>query len=139
VLRKYKIIKAKNVINMDESGAYIRYPGGEYIIVLAEVKEIYTLSPENRKSVIVIEAIYADGSNPSPPFIIIPGQRIMENWIILELIGKKRIATTPTRYTNNEVALLYLNYLIYYIRTSPNKPWKILLLNSHKSHKTDKF
>jgi hypothetical protein len=64
---------------MDESGARIRYPGGEHIIVLAEIKEIYTLSPENRKSVIVIKAIRADGSNPPPPFIIIPGQRIMEN------------------------------------------------------------
>jgi hypothetical protein len=63
----------------------------------------------------------------------------MENWIILELVGKKRIATTLTRYTNNEVALLYLNYLIHHIRAGPNKPWKILLLDSHESHKTDEF
>jgi hypothetical protein len=63
----------------------------------------------------------------------------MENWIILKLIRKKQIATTLTRYINNEIALLYLNYLIYYIYTNPNKPWKILLLNSYKSYKTDEF
>jgi hypothetical protein len=63
----------------------------------------------------------------------------MENWVILELIGKEQIATTPTGYTNNKMALLYLDYLIYYIRTSPNKPWKILLLDSHESYKTDEF
>jgi hypothetical protein len=124
---------------MDESGARIGYPGGEYIIVPVEVKEIYTSSPENRKSVTVIEAIRTDGSNPPPPFIIIPGQRIMENWIILELIRKEQIATTPTGYTNNEVALLYLDYLIYYVCTVSSKPWKILLLNSYESHKTDEF
>jgi hypothetical protein len=124
---------------MDESGARIGYPGGEYIIVPVEVKEIYILSPENRKSVIVIEAIRTDGSDPPSPFIIVPGQRIMENWVILELIGKERIATTLTGYTNNEVALLYLNYLIYYIYTGPNKPWKILLFDSYESHKTDEF
>jgi hypothetical protein len=79
VLRKYKITKAKNVINIDESGAHIRCPGGEYIVVLAEVKEIYTLSPKNRKSVTVIKAIRADSSDPPLPFIIVLGQRIMEN------------------------------------------------------------
>ena len=63
----------------------------------------------------------------------------MENWVILELIRKERIATTLTRYTNNEVALLYLDYLIHHVRTSPNKPWKILLLDSHESHKTNEF
>jgi hypothetical protein len=51
-------------------------------------------------------------TDPPPPFIIIPGQKIMENWVTLELIGQERIATILTSYTNNEVALLYLNYLI---------------------------
>jgi hypothetical protein len=63
----------------------------------------------------------------------------MENWVILELIEKEQIAITPTGYTNNKVALLYLDYLIYYICTGPNKPWKILLLDSYKSYKTDEF
>jgi hypothetical protein len=45
-----------------------------------EVKELYTASPENRKSVTIIETIQADGREPLPPFIITPGQKIMDNW-----------------------------------------------------------
>jgi len=71
---------------MDESGARIRCPRGEYIVVLLDIKEMYTASPENRRSVTIVEAIRADGSNPPPPFIIVPGQKIMENWVILELV-----------------------------------------------------
>jgi len=56
-------------------------------MVPSDIKEMYTASPENRRSVTIVEAIRADRSNPPPPFIIIPGQKIMENWVILELVG----------------------------------------------------
>jgi hypothetical protein len=64
---------------MDESGARVGCPGGEHIIVPVEVKELYTASPENRKSVTVIETAIADGREPLPPFVIAPGQKIMDN------------------------------------------------------------
>jgi hypothetical protein len=79
-LKKYKITKAKNVINFNESGARIGCAGKESIVVPKEVKEIYTASSENRKSITICEAIRADGSEPPPPFIIVPGQKIMDNW-----------------------------------------------------------
>jgi hypothetical protein len=41
-------------------------------VVLLDIKEIYTVSPENRRSVTIIEAICADRSNYPPPFIIVP-------------------------------------------------------------------
>jgi hypothetical protein len=78
-LAKYKITKGKNVINMDESGARIRCPRAEHVVVPTEVKELYTLSPENRKSVTIIELIIADGREPPPLFVIAPGQKIMDN------------------------------------------------------------
>ena len=56
-------------------------PGGEHIIVPTEVKEHYTSSPKNRKSLTVIETIIADGREALPPFIITPGKKIMENWL----------------------------------------------------------
>ncbi len=65
------------------------------MVVPIEIKEMYyTASPENRKSVIICEAIRADGSDP--PFVIVPGQKIMENWIAQELVGKERISCTET-------------------------------------------
>jgi hypothetical protein len=124
---------------MDESGARVGCPGGEHVIVPAKVKELYTASPENRKSVTVIETIIADGREPLPPFVIAPGKQIMDNWINEKLIGKERIVATPTGYTNNEIALQYMDHLIKHSRAGPNKPWKILLLDGHESHKTDEF
>jgi hypothetical protein len=93
------------MLNIDESGARVRCPRGEHVIIPAKVKELYTASPENRKSVTVIETIIANGREPLPPFVIAPRKQIMDNWINEKLIGKERIVATPTGYTNNEIAL----------------------------------
>lgn len=58
VLHKYKIRHARSIWNFDESGARIGCPSGEEVVVPTNVKELYTPSPENRKSVTIIEAIY---------------------------------------------------------------------------------
>jgi hypothetical protein len=124
---------------MDESGTRIGCPRGENIIVLIDVRDQYTASPENRKSVTIIETIRADGRKPLPPFIIAPGTKIMENWVTAGLDGQERIACTPTGYTNNEVGLQYLDHLVQYSGAGPEKEWKILLLDGHESHCTDEF
>jgi len=64
---------------MDESGAHISCPTSEHVIVPIEVKELYTASPKNRKSVTIIETIYVDSREPLPPFIITPGKKIIDN------------------------------------------------------------
>ena len=99
-----------------------------------EVKELYTASPENRKLVMIIETIYANRREPLPLFVITPGKKIMDNWVSENLVGTEHIEYTPTGYTNNDVAMKYLDYLIKYSKASPNKPWKILLLDGHESH-----
>jgi hypothetical protein len=119
---------------MDKSEARISCPTGEHIIVPIEVKELYTASPENRKSVIIIETIYTDSCKPLPPFVIAPGKKIIDNWVSENLIGTEYIKYIPTGYTNNNIAIKYLDYLIKYSRARPGKPWKILLLDGHESH-----
>jgi hypothetical protein len=64
---------------MDESGVRVGCPNGEEVIVPIEIKELYTASPKNRKSMTIIEAIYTDGLPPPPPMIICPSQRIIES------------------------------------------------------------
>jgi hypothetical protein len=109
------------------------------MIVLIEVMEMYKASPENRKSITICEVIRANGSEPPPPFIIVLSIKVMEAWIAQELVGPEAIITTLTGYTNNVVALQYLEHLILHLQASLTRPWKILLLNSHESHKTPKF
>ena len=61
------IQSGSQIYNFDETGVRVGCPGGEVILVPTHVTELYTPSPENRKSVSIIEAIYADGSEPPPP------------------------------------------------------------------------
>ena len=119
---------------MDESGARIGYPTSKHVIIPIEVKELYTASPENRKSVTIIETIYTDSREPLLLFVIASGKKIMDNWVSENLIGIEHIKYIPTGYINNDVAMKYLDYLIKYLRARPDKPWKILLLDSHESH-----
>jgi hypothetical protein len=42
-------------------------------------------------------------------------------------------------YTNNQIALEYLDYLILHTKASSIKGWKILLLDGYKSHCIDEF
>ena len=124
---------------MDESGVRIGCPAGEVVIVPTEVKELYTTSPENRQSVTIIEAICADARLPPPPIIICPGEKIMENWIHDNLTGTKVITVSPTGYTNENIALSWLNHFIKHIGAGPDKNWCLLLLDGHNSHHQDDF
>jgi hypothetical protein len=138
-LAKYGIRKGKNIYNMDESGARVGCPKGEEVIVPIEVKEMYTSSPENRKSVTIIEAISADGREPPPPLVICPGKRIMESWIHDNLKGGEMIGQSETGYTNERIAIAWLNHFIKYTKAGPDKPWKLLLLDGHITHENPDF
>jgi hypothetical protein len=54
---------------MDEKGARIECPPGEEVIVPTYIKEMYTGIPENRKSLIVIESVSADGRAIPPELL----------------------------------------------------------------------
>jgi len=41
------------------------------VLVSVDIKELYSLSPEDRKSLTIIEDISADGAKPIPPVIIV--------------------------------------------------------------------
>ncbi|RPA94366.1 hypothetical protein L873DRAFT_1793035 [Choiromyces venosus 120613-1] len=104
-LSKYRIHQVKYIYNMDESGVRVGCPKGKSIIVPTQVKELYTASPENCKSLTIIETICTDGSPPIPPVVICPGEKIMENWINDNLTGAAVIAVSKSGYTDENIAL----------------------------------
>ena len=122
ILDKYNIRKSRNIWNIDKSGARVGYPNREEVIVPIEVKELYTAGPENRKSVTIIEAICTDRSKPPPPMIICPGQRIIESWIHNNLLGNEVISQSATRYTNEALAIAWLQHFIIFTNTGQDKP-----------------
>ena len=90
---------------MDELGARIGCLKGENIIVPIKVKELYIASPENRKSITIVKIIYANKRDPLPPFIIALKQKIINSWVLKELVNSKHITCTLTSYINNEVII----------------------------------
>ena len=115
MLKRFKIKHAKNIVNFDETGTRIGYAGFKDVIVLIEVMELYKASLENRKSITIYETIHANKSKPPPLYIIVPGKKVIEAWVIQELISEERIHIIITRYINNEVTLKYLNHLILHL------------------------
>jgi len=72
-------IQLEDLWNMDETGFRIGILGGEQVIVLAIVHELYTLSLENRTLITIVELVSASGK-VIPPVLIIQGKRHMESW-----------------------------------------------------------
>jgi hypothetical protein len=64
---------------MNKLEACISCPTSKYIIIPIKVKELYIVSPENRKLVIIIKTIYINRYKPLPLFIIIPRKKIIDN------------------------------------------------------------
>jgi hypothetical protein len=64
---------------MDELGARVKCLRGEHVIVPTKVKELYTASLKNKKSVTMVKTIIADKRKPLLPFVIAPKKQIMDN------------------------------------------------------------
>lgn len=63
----------------------------------------------------------------------------MDRWVSDNLTSGEVVDIRPTIYTNNRIALKYLENLIKHTRAGPNKKWNIILLYSHESYDTDEF
>ena len=109
------------------------------MIVPIEVKELYSLSPEDRRSLTIIEEICASGEMPIPPMIIIQGKHHMHSWYTEGLKGNELVVLSEKGFTNNELGLRWLNHFIEHTRAGPDQPWLMLLMDNHGSHDTLEF
>ena len=137
-MKARRIKNKRRIINMDESSARVGCPNSEEVVVPWEVEELYTASPENRKSVTIIETIRADGTH-FPAYIIPPGIECMENWIQPDLNDDDMIFPTPTGYTSNIVIMDYLKFLVKHADAGPDKPWTALFCDGHSTHEYEEF
>ncbi len=70
-----------------------------------DIKELYSISPEDRRSITIIEDISATGYNDIPPFIIVQGQYHMKSWYKDGLKRGEKVITSQTGFSNEEIAL----------------------------------
>jgi hypothetical protein len=77
VIEKHNI-QPENIYNFDETGIRVGCISGEEIIILKNSIIIYTVSPENRRLIFIIEIISTAGKT-IPPVLIIQAKLHMES------------------------------------------------------------
>jgi hypothetical protein len=77
---------------------------------------MYTLNLKNKKSFIIIKTIITNGKKLPFLFIIILGEKIINNWLLNNLIGSKKIICSNLGYFNNKIVFEYIDHFIKYIK-----------------------
>jgi hypothetical protein len=58
----------------------------------------------------------------------------MESWYSSKLEKGVQVVLSDSRYTNKEISLIYLDYIILHTNSGLNKPPKVLLIDQHGSY-----
>ncbi|EKD12102.1 hypothetical protein MBM_09739 [Drepanopeziza brunnea f. sp. 'multigermtubi' MB_m1] len=132
-------IRLKDIINFDETGFRIGCPRRTEVLVPGSIQEFYSVSLKNRRSVTIIEMINATSQKPIPLMILIQSKRLMQQWFVSNLLTSTLIKEADNGFTDNKIALLYLEHYIKNADCGPNKPWKLMLMDNHASHRTPEF
>ncbi len=101
-------------MNFDEAGFRSGCMKKQEIIVPIEIREHYQVSPENRKSLTIIEMINAAGEFPPPPMVIIQGQGLMASWFDdgNGLPEGTYVMPSESGFTSDKIALEFLKHYI---------------------------
>ena len=94
---------------------------GHEILVSSDIKEFYSISPENRKSLIIIESINDAGHQPPSPVLIMQGRRIMQNWFQEGLPTGTLIEVSESGFITDEIAIEFLKHFIANTNSGPRK------------------
>ena len=89
-------------------------------------------------SITVIETVSATGRT-IPPIVIIQGQHHMESWFRDRLHQNELVLLSDSGFTNDQLAIRFLEHFILYSDASPSQPTKLLLMDNHGSHVTPEF
>ena len=81
----------------------------------------------------MIETIVADGTT-IPPIMIIQGKQHMESWYLEKLEKDVQVVLSDSGYTNKEISLVLLDYIILHTKASIDKPLKVLLIDQYRSY-----
>lgn len=127
-------IQPKDFHNMDETGFRIGYRNDYYILTLN--KQFFQLlnDPDNRDYIISIECIdIIDYFLFS--FLIMGRIEIQNRWALQnQLDDKIRFSTTDSSYSNDELALQWLQHFDLYISKRQIGSWRLLVMDGYGSH-----
>ena len=94
---------------------------GHKILVPSDIKKFYSISPENRKSLIIIESINAAVNQQPFPVLIMQGRRIMQNWFQEGLPTGNLTEVSKSGFITDKIATEFLKHFITNTNSGPTK------------------
>lgn len=136
VQQRYNILP-QHAWNMDESGIALGVCNNQRVLGTTDTPSTYKKSPENREWVSIIETISATGVRLQPT-VIFKGQNLHTRWFIDENVPDYQYTVSMNGWTSNEIGLSWLNQ-VFLPQTATDGPYRLLLVDGHKSHATFEF
>ncbi len=136
ILQELHIIRLRNVWNFDEVDFRVNCMQKEDILMSKNISDFYSISFENRKSLIIIEEINVADHKLILLVLIIQKQRLMQNWVQFELFAETLIKTFENEFINDEIIVDWLKHFIDHTNSNSLSEWKLLLMNQHDNHCT---
>ena len=97
-------VKEDRIYNFDEGGLRVGCMRGEWVYIPRQWNNYYGYSPEDCRSVTVIEGVCADGSC-IPPCIVIEGQVFLDDWFNSCQSGGELVFTSQSGFSNAQIGI----------------------------------
>ena len=132
--------------NFDETGFQIGCGGKQIVLILGarekpkkDCKSLTITSETNHDYLTSIEAISAAG-NVIPPMLILKVTQYLFQWYThTEIPGDYLLGVSDMGYSNDELALDWIQHFDNYSRQYQRGAWRLLLFDGFGSHLTKQF
>jgi len=123
---------------MDETGFRVGCVQGHWVWTFDDIESPLLSDPGDRQLVTVLESISASGQ-VIPPYIILPGVEISAKFCRNNLDPRAKLDARPTGYTDDQLALQWLEHFDKHTRPKLSNQWRMLIIDGHGSHATEEF
>lgn len=129
----------QDLYNMDETGFRIGCGKAHTIVTFERSKKLAFTDADNRDYISSIECINAVGW-ALPSFLIVAGAWILEKWCLENTLSNDTMITTSeSGYSNDEIALQWLQRFDSLTASKRHGAWRMLVMDGHGSHMTLEF
>ena len=118
--------------NFDESGFLMGKISGQVVVTgLEKPGKRKKLQPGDCEWVTLVQGVGATG-RVIPPFLIFAGKVLISTWFTDDLPRDWVIQVSPTGWTNNNLALAWLEH--FDLHAKPVGAYQLLIIDGHESH-----
>ena len=127
-----------DIYNFDETGFIMGKILSQMVVTGSEASgKKKKIQPGNREWVTIIQGVGAAG-HLLPPFVIFAGSVLINVWF-KDLPRDWILEVSPNGWTNNQLALAWLEHFDKHTKSSAVGAYRLLILDGHESHSSLEF